>query len=53
MMNGWVSFFVDFSLVIIHDPLDPEFFLRTDHILHFFCRLFLLHTRDFFGMVNQ
>lgn len=43
MMNGWVSFFVDFSLVIIHDPLDPEFFLRTAHILRFLSTVLATH----------
>jgi hypothetical protein len=37
-------FFVDFSFVMIHDPLDPEFFLRTNHVLRIFYRLFLLHN---------
>jgi hypothetical protein len=34
MMNLVGCLFVDFSLVI-HDPLDQEFFLRTDYVLRF------------------
>jgi len=44
MMNlVGLPFFVDFSLVMIYDLLDQEIFMRTDHVLRVFCRLFLLH----------